>query len=56
MIQMVKKNISWNSMELAGRQFRWHEQFHGIPWNVDWANFDDTGSSMEFHETWSAPI
>ena len=22
-----------NSMELGVRQFRWHEQFHGIPWN-----------------------
>ena len=25
--------IPWNSMELRMRQFRWHERFHGIPWN-----------------------
>ena len=24
---------TWNYMELRMRQFRWHEQFHGIPWN-----------------------
>ena len=23
--------------------------FHGIPWNLECANFDDTSSSMEFH-------
>ena len=30
-------SLTWavpsNSMELGVRQFRWHEQFHGIPWN-----------------------
>ena len=46
----------WNSMELWVRQFRWHEQFHGIPWNLECANFADTSSSMEFHGTWNAPI
>ena len=49
--------ISWNSMELGVRQFRWHE--HGIPWippNLKCANFTDTSSSMEFHGTWTAPI
>ena len=25
--------VPWNSMELGVRPFRWHEQFHGIPWN-----------------------
>ena len=25
--------VPWNSMELEVRQFRWHQQFHGIPWN-----------------------
>ena len=25
-----------------------YEQFHGIPWNLECANFDDTSSSMEF--------
>ena len=25
--------VPWNSMELGVRQFRWHEQFHGISWN-----------------------
>ena len=25
--------VPWNCMELGVRQFRWHEQFHGIPWN-----------------------
>ena len=48
--------IPWNSMELEVRQFRWHEQFHGIPWNLEYANFNDTSSSMEFHGTGSAPI
>ena len=27
----------------------WHQQFHGIPWNFECTNFDDTSSSMEFH-------
>ena len=36
-------------MELVVRQFRWQEQFHGIPWNFGCANFDDSSSSMEFH-------
>ena len=31
-------------------------EFHGIPWNLESANFADTISSMEFHGTWSAPI
>ena len=34
-------------------------EFHGLPWNLECANFDDTSSSMEFHEfhgTWRAPI
>ena len=48
--------IPWNSMELGVRQFRWQEQFHGIPWNLEYANFNDTNSSMEFHGTKSAPI
>ena len=39
-------------MELGVRQFRWHEQFHGIPWNLECANFDDMSSSMEFHFRW----
>ena len=41
-------------MELRMRQFRWHEQIHGIP--LKCANFDDTRSSMEFHGTSNAPI
>ena len=48
--------VPWNSMEFGVRQFRWHEQFHGIPWNFKCANFDDRSSSMEFHGTRSAPI
>ena len=43
-------------MELGVRQFSWHEQFHGIPWNLKCANFADASSSMEFHGTWSVPI
>ena len=31
------------------RQFRWHEQFHGIPCNLKCANYADTSSSMECH-------
>ena len=41
--------IPWNSMELRVRKFRWPEQFHGIPWNLNFANFADMRSSMEFH-------
>ena len=41
--------VPWNSMELGVLQFRWQEQFHGIPWNFACANFDDSSSSMEFH-------
>ena len=48
--------VPWNSMELEVRQFRWHQQFHGIPWNWEYANFVDTSSSMEFHGTCGAPI
>ena len=43
-------------MELGVRQFRWHEQIYGIPWNLKCANFADTRSSMEFHGNWRAPI
>ena len=43
-------------MELVVCQFRWQEQFHGIPWNFECTNFDDTSSSMEFHGTRSKPI
>ena len=67
----MTRAVPWNSMELQMRQFRWHEQFHGIPWNfkganfadisrIPWnlecVNFDDTSSFMEFHGTRSAPI
>ena len=52
----MTRAVPWNSMELWVRQFRWLEQFHGIPWNLECANFADTSSSMEFHGTWSAPI
>ena len=45
----MTRAVPWNSMELGVRQFRWHEQFHGIPWNFKSANFDDTSSSMGFH-------
>ena len=43
--------VPWNSMEPEVRQFRWHEKFHGIPWNFGCTNFADTSSSMEFHGT-----
>ena len=52
----LTRAVPWNSMELRMRQFRWQEQFHGIPWNLECANFADTSSSMEFHGTWNAPI
>ena len=52
----LTRAVPWNSMELAMCQFRWHEQFHGIPWNLECASFATTSSSMEFHGTWSAPI
>ena len=54
-ISMTRAN-PWKSIELKVRQFRWHEQFHGIPWNLECANFADRSSSMEFHGTWNAPI
>ena len=47
----LTRAVPWNSMELGVRQFRWHEKFHGIPWNFGCANFADTSSSMEFHGT-----
>ena len=46
----------WNSIELEVRQFRRHEQFHGIPWNLECANIADKNSSMEFHGTWNGPM
>ena len=52
----MTRAVPWNSKELGVRQFHWHEQFHGIPWNWECANFDDTSNSMEFHGTWGAPI
>ena len=52
----LTRAVPWNSMELRMRQFRWHEQFLGIPWNLECVNFADTSRSMEFHGTWSAPI
>ena len=65
----MSRAIPWSSMgfhgtysapvsmtEIGVRQFRWHEQFHGIPWNLWCAKFADTSSSMEFHGTASAPI
>ena len=41
---MMTRAVSWNYMELMERQFRWPEQFHGIPWNLECANFDDTSN------------
>ena len=52
----MTRAVPWNSIELGVRQFRWHEKFHGIPWNLRCANFTDMSSSVEFHGTWSAPI
>ena len=52
----MTRAVPWNSMELGVCQFHCHEQFHGIPWISECTNFDDTSSSMEFHETSSAPI
>ena len=43
-------------MQIKVSQFRWHKQFHEIPWNMKCANFADTSSSMEFHGTRGAPI
>ena len=33
--------VPWNFVEFGVHQFRWHEHFHGIPWNLECANFDD---------------
>ena len=52
----LTREVPGNSIDAVVRQFRWHEQFHGIPWNLECANFADTSSSMEFHGTWSVPI
>ena len=52
----MTRAVPWNSMELRVHQFRWHEQFHGIPWNLECANFADRSSSMEFHGTCNKPI
>ena len=52
----LTREVPWNSMELGVCQFLWHEKFHGIPWNLECANFADRSSSMEFHGTWNTPI
>ena len=52
----MTRAVPWNSMELQVRQLRLHEQFHGIPWNLECDNFADASRSMEFHGTSSAPI
>ena len=52
----LTRAVPWNSMEFRVRQFRWHEQFHGFPWNLKCANFADMRSSMEFHGNLGAPI
>ena len=52
----LTRAVPWNSLELGVRQFRWHQQFHGIPRNLGCANFADTSSSMEFHGSWCVPI
>ena len=53
---MIFCYVMSNSLELGVRQFRWNQKFHGIPWNLECANFADTSSFMEFHGTMSAPI
>ena len=45
----LTRAVPWNSMELGMRQYRWQEQFHGIPLNLECANFADTRSSMSYH-------
>ena len=37
----LTRAVPWNSMQLWVRQFRWHKQFHEIPWYFECANFDD---------------
>ena len=44
----ITKAVLKNFMELAVCQFRWHEQFYGIPWNLGCTNFAHTSSSSEF--------
>ena len=45
----LTRAVPWISVERVVRQFRWHEQFHGITWNLWWANFADMSSSMELY-------
>ena len=52
----LTRAVPCNFMELRMCQFRWHEQFHAIPWKLKCANFADMRSSMEFHGTLGAPI
>ena len=52
----MTRAVPWNSVGLGVRQFRWHDQFYGIPWKLESVNFDQTSSSMEFHWTRSMPI
>ena len=40
--------VPWNSMAFGVCQFRWHEQFLGIPWHLVCDNFTDSSNSMEF--------
>ena len=51
--------VPWNSTEFEVCQFRWHEQFHGIPWNLECAYSPTRAvplNSVEFHGTWNEPI
>ena len=52
----LTRAVLWNSMEIGVRQFRWHEQFHWIPWKLECANFDGTSSSLKFRGTCAAPF
>ena len=46
-----------SSMEFHGvRQFRWHPQFHGIPWNSMELGVRQSRWHKQFHGTCSAPI
>ena len=51
---VIPWNHKWNSMELGVCQFRCHEQFHGIPWNLECANFADTNGSGALQVPWNS--
>ena len=56
----LRRTVAWKSEELVVRQFRWHEQFHGIRsasfrWNeqfhgIQWNSMEQGVRQCQWHE------